>query len=49
MYTPSAGGKYGDKAAIITESRIIMDYLEATFTGEEYLALYAKDPIDKAW
>ena len=25
-----------------------MDYLDAAFTGEKYLALYSPDPIEKA-
>ena len=48
LHTPSHGGEFGTKAAIILESRIIMDYLEAAFTGEKYLALYSSDPIERA-
>ena len=48
LHTPSKGGEYGNKAAIILESRIIMDYLDAAFSGDKYLALYSSDLVERA-
>ena len=48
LQTPPEGGIYGNKLALILESRIIMDYLDAKFKGTGFLNLYEDDPIDRA-